>query len=187
MKIHLRAYLWYKLFNSLFFGLSVGSIFVLYTPLEPSIFSLGGIVLAIAMLFVAKFYEKMMNLLVFYRVTLLVEIVPFLIIISFLLFQYHYASVLFIYVSYQVTFVFGNYLVRMETLVLKRATLLGFADVLKQKGYLLGMVFSYLFYKIVEYYGITNKQEQVYDLHFGLFFLQLLILLLVFKTFRTHS
>ena len=171
----------------MFFGLSVGSIFVLYAPLEPSIFSLGGIVLAMAMLLVAKFYEKMMNLLVFYRVTLLVEIVPFLIIISFLVFQYHYASVLFIYVLYQVIFTFGNYLVRMETLVLKRALLLGFADVLKQKGYLLGLVISYIFYKVAEFFGITNKQEQVYALHFGLLFLQIVILLLVFKTFQSPS
>jgi hypothetical protein len=171
----------------MFFGLSVGSIFVLYAPLEPSIFSLGGIVLAMAMLLVAKFYEKMMNLLVFYRVTLLVEIVPLFIIISFLLFQYHYASVMFIYISYQVTFVFGNYLMRMETLVLKRAILLGFADVLKQKGYLLGLVISYVFYKVAEFFGITSKQEQVYDLHFGLLLLQIFILLLVLKTFRTCS
>ncbi|MDD3344708.1 MAG: hypothetical protein PHR87_14185 [Sulfurospirillaceae bacterium] len=187
MKLHIRAYFWYKLLNSLFFGLTVGSIFVLYTPLEPSIFSLGGVLLAIAMLMVAKFYEKMMNLLVFYRVTLLVEIIPLVFIVSFLCFKYHYASVLVIYISYQLTFVFGNYLVRMETLVLKRATLLGFADVLKQKGYLLGMVISYFFYKIAEFYGVTDKQEQVYDLHFGLLFLQMFILLLVFKTFRSTS
>jgi len=183
MKLHLRAYLWYKLFNSLFFGLSVGSIFVLYTPLEPSIFSLGGIVLAVGMLVVAKFYEKMMHLLVFYRITFLVELIALGIVLSFLLFKYHYANALFIYASYQVTFMFGGYLVRMETLVLKKTALLSFADVLKQKGYLVGMVLSYGFYKVLEYYGITDKQTQVYALHVSLFLLQMVILYLVFKAF----
>lgn len=145
MQLILRPYLWYKLLNSLFFGLAVGSIFVLYTPLEPSVFSLGGIGLAVGLLVVAKVYEKMMNLLVFYRITLLVELISLLIVISFLVFQYSYSNVLFIYISYQLTFVFGNYLVRMETLALKRAALLSFADVTKQQGYLAGMVLSYFF------------------------------------------
>ena len=35
----------YKFFNSLFLGLSVGAIFTLYAPLEPSIYSLGGVFL----------------------------------------------------------------------------------------------------------------------------------------------
>ena len=184
MKLHLRAYLWYKLLNSLFFGLSVGSVFVLYTPLEPSVFSLGGIALAFGMLFVAKFYEKMMNLLVFYRVNLLVEIVPLLIILSFLCFGYHYMNALFIYASYQVTFMFGGYLVRMETLVLKRTTLLSFADVMKQKGYLVGMVLSYGFYKVLESLSVFDKQFQVYYLHVSLLVLQIVILYLVFKAFN---
>lgn len=186
MQLHFRAYLWYKLFNSLFFGLAVGSVFILYTPLEPSVFSLGGIFLAVGMLVVAKFYEKMMNLLVFSRITFLVEWLALGIIVSFLIFQYHYVNVLFIYISYQLTFVFGNYLLRMETLLLKRTTLLSFADVLKQKGYLLGMVLSYLFYKVVEFYDITDKQMQVYILHVGLLMLQIAILFLVWQTFRTR-
>lgn len=183
MHLHLRAYLWYKLFNSLFFGLSVGSIFVLYTPLEPSIFSLGGMALALGMLLVAKGYEKMMHLLVFYRITLLVETVVLGLVLSFLLFEYHYANALFIYASYQLTFVFGSYLVRMETLALKRTVLLSFADVLKQKGYLLGMVASYFFYSILAYFGIVDKQLQVYYLHTLLLVLQIVIILTVFRAF----
>ena len=183
MRLNLRAYLWYKLLNSLFFGLSVGSIFILYTPLEPSVFSLGGILLAIGLLLVAKFYEKMMNLLVFYRITLLVEFVALFIVVSFLVFQYNYINVLFIYASYQLTFMFGGYLVRMETLLLKKTALLSFADILKQKGYLLGMILSYLFYKIVEFYGVLDKEMQVYILHVGLLLLQVVIVLVVFRAF----
>lgn len=186
MNINLRPYLWYKLLNSLFFGLAVGSIFVLYTPLEPSVFSLGGIGLAVGLLVVAKVYEKMMNLLVFYRITLLVELLALLIVVSFLLFEYSYHNVLFVYISYQLTFVFGNYLMRMETLALKRTALLSFADVIKQKGYLAGMVLSYLFYKIIEFFGIVDKQSQVYDLHIGLLGIQIVIIFFVFKAFRSR-
>lgn len=184
MNINLRPYLWYKLLNSLFFGLAVGSVFVLYTPLEPSVFSLGGIGLAVGLLVVAKAYEKMMNLLVFYRITLLVELLALLIVVSFLIFQYSYTNVLFIYISYQFTFVFGNYLMRIETLALKRTVLLSFADVVKQKGYLAGMVLSYVFYKSIEYFGILDKQSQVYYLHMGLFGVQIVIIYCVFKAFR---
>lgn len=186
MKLNLRPYLWYKLLNSLFFGLAVGSVFILYTPLEPSVFSLGGIGLAIGLLVVAKGYEKMMNLLAFYRITLLVEFLALVIIVSFLIFQYSYSNVLFIYISYQLTFVFGNYLMRIETLALKRTSLLSFADILKQKGYLIGMVLSYLFYKSIEWYGIVNKQEQVYALHIGLLGVQIAILFYVFKAFKAR-
>ena len=183
MRLHVRAYLWYKMFNSLFFGLSVGSIFVLYTPLEPSVFSLGGIALALGLLVVAKFYEKMMHLLVFYRVNLIVELIPLMIIISFLVFKYHYFNALFIYASYQITFMFGGYLVRMETLLLKKTALLSFADVMKQKGYLVGMLLSYGFYKALEYGGIDDKQIQVYDLHLILLLLQIVIVYLLLKAF----
>ena len=183
MHLVLRPYLWYKLFNSLFFGLAVGSVFVLYTPLEPSIFSLGGIGLALGLLVVAKVYEKMMNLLVFYRVTLFVEVLSFVIVVAFLIWKYHYMDALFIYASYQLTFVFGNYLIRIETLALKRTILLSFADVAKQKGYLIGMILSYLFYKSVELIGINDKQMQVYYLHCGLLLLQIVIITLVLNSF----
>ena len=186
MKLHLRFYLWYKLLNSLFFGLAVGSVFVLYTPLEPSVFSLGGIGLAIGLLLVAKAYEKMMNLLVFYGVSLGVELLSLFIVMSFLLFDYAYANVLFIYIAYQMTFIFGNYLMRMETLVLKRTRLLSFADVVKQKGYLAGMIFSYIFYKGLEYCEIMEKQTQVYYLHELLLGIQILMIVLVVKAFRSR-
>ncbi|MDD3324313.1 MAG: hypothetical protein PHN38_04235 [Sulfurospirillaceae bacterium] len=184
MSLHVRAYLWYKFLNSLFFGLSAGGVFVLYAPLDPSIFSLGGVALAVGLLLVAKFYEKMMNLLVFYRVTFLVESVTLLIVTSFLIFRYSYISVLSIYLLYQVVFVFGNYLVRFESLTLHRASLLSLTDVAKQKGYLGGLVLSYLFYKMLEYIDITDKQVQVVYLHGLLLVLQGVILYSVYLSFR---
>jgi len=184
MQLNLRAYIWYKFLNSLFFGVSVGSIFILYTPLEPSIYSLGGIFLALSMLFLAKWYDVMMNLKVFYKVTLLVEMIVLIFVGLFLVLNYSYMTALSVYVGYQITFVFGNYLVRMETIALKKTQLLSFADVAKQKGYLFGMIISYLFYKFLEYLNIVDKKIQVYDLHVGLLLLQICIVILVIKAFK---
>lgn len=168
----------------MFFGLSVGSIFIIYTPLEPSIYSLGGVALATSMLVVAKFYEKMLNLLTFYRVTLLVEVVILLMLLYFLFVGYGYQTAILIYLGYQVTFTFGNYLVRAETIFLHQAKLLSILDVAKQKGYLAGLLVSYLFYKSLEFFDITDKQIQVYDLHILLLVLQISIIFLVLKAFK---
>jgi len=185
MNLNLRAYIWYKLLNSMFFGVSVGSIFVLYTPLEPSIYSLGGIFLAVGMLFLAKWYDVMMNIRVFFKVTLLVEFIVLIFIGFFLLFNYSYMTALSIYVGYQVTFMFGNYLVRMETIALKKTSVLSIVDVAKQKGYLFGMVISYGFYKLLEYLHVVDKKIQVYDLHVGLFLLQIIIIYFIFRAFKS--
>lgn len=184
---HLRPYLWFKLLNSLFFGLSTGSVFILYSPLKPSVYSLGGIILALGLLVVAKFYTPMMNRRVFYAITLMVEAVILAMICYFLFFSYSYMSALLIYASYQFTFIFGGYLVRAETVALGRAKAMSFVDVAKQKGYLAGMVLAYGFYKFLEWQGISDKQEQVYILHFGLLGLQLIIILLIFKAFKINQ
>jgi len=47
VKLKENNFLWYKLLNSSFTGLSVGILFTIYQPLtDPSIYSLGGIALA---------------------------------------------------------------------------------------------------------------------------------------------
>jgi len=161
----------------------VGSIFVLYTPLEPSIYSLGGIFLAIGMLVVAKFYNKIMNIEAFFYITLLVEVVVLAFICAFLILNYSYMSALLVYLGYQITFVFCSYLVRMETIALRRTEFISFADVMKQKGYLVGLVLSYLFYKLLDYINITDKQVQVYDLHIGLLALEVVIVVMIFRSF----
>jgi hypothetical protein len=182
--INLRSYLWYKLFNSLFLGLSVGSIFVIYTPLEPSVYSIGGIFLALGMLLIAKFYEKLMKMQIFFYITLLVELIVLCFVGFFLCYNYSYITAMSVYAGYQLTFVFGNYLLRMETIALKRSKLLSFIDVAKQKGYLLGLILSYLFYKSLEYLAINDKQIQVYNLYIILFILQLIIIILILKSFK---
>jgi putative membrane protein len=185
MKIENRQFIKYKLINSLFLGISVGSIFTIYTPLEPSIYSIGGILLALAMLFIAKLYSKIINIYYFYRISIFVELAALFLVLYFLIFSYSYMTALLVYAGYQITFTFGSYLVRAETVLLRRAKILTFLDVAKQKGYLIGMGVSYIFYKILENYAlITSNQDKVYNMHFLLLAIELLTIYYLLKSFR---
>ena len=75
MELNRKYFLLYKFFNSSFTGLSIGILFIIYKPLEdPSIYSLGGIILASAMLLLAIFYEKLLNIKSFLKISFVVEI-----------------------------------------------------------------------------------------------------------------
>jgi hypothetical protein len=174
----------YKFFNALFLGVSVGAIFTLYAPLEPSVYSLGGVLLALGMLFVARMYSYILNAEWFFRISLFVEVVLLFALLYFLYHAYSYQTALLMYVGYQVTFVFGSYLIRAETLLLKTDSLLTKLDTVKQLGYLLGMGLSYIFYKVMITYGIKSHQTQVYDLHFLLLGIEIIVIFLVFKSFK---
>jgi len=174
----------YKFLNSLFLGLSVGSIFTLYAPLEPSVYSLGGVILALSMLLLARLYQHILNAKWFFRISLGVEGVLLVAIGYFLLLSYSYQTALMLYIGYQVTFVFGSYLVRAETLLLKTDILLSKLDTAKQLGYLLGMGLSYLMYKSLTHSGITNTKEQVFLLHILLFIIEIIVILFVYKSFK---
>jgi len=187
LELQFKEYLKYKFLNSLFLGLSVGSIFILYTPLMPSIYSVGGVLLALGMLIVAKFYYKILNIHYFYKISLFIELILLSVLVYFLLFSYSYTTALIIYIGYQITFVFGSYLVRAETLFLKKTKFLEYVDVAKQKGYLLGMVFSYFFYTFLEkFFEIHDKQVQVYNIHFLLVCVEVMIIYYLTHSFRTR-
>lgn len=181
--IKIRDFLWYKFLNSVFTGLAMGSVFTIYGSLEPSIFSIGGIFLAIGLLMVAKYYTKILNIKAFYRISLSVEVVMFLMVVYFILNPYSYTTALLVYIGYQISFMFGSYLIRAETLFLNRIAILSFLDVAKQKGYLTGLAISYLFYKVLEYFETINNQMQVYYLHIGLAFLESFIIYFLWKAF----
>lgn len=174
----------YKFLNSLFLGLSVGAIFTLYAPLEPSVYSLGGVLLAMGMLLVARLYHHILNAKWFFTISIGVETLLLLAMLYFLLFPYTYQTALIIYIGYQITFVFGSYLIRIETLLLEKDILLTRLDTAKQLGYLLGMGVSYLFYKVLSSYCINENQTQVYHLHFLLIVVELLVIGLIFKSFK---
>lgn len=181
--IKIRDFLQYKFLNSVFTGLAMGSVFTIYGALSPSIFSIGGIFLAIGLLIVAKYYTKILNRNSFYHISLGVEVVMLLMVGYFLLSPYNYTTALLVYIGYQISFMFGSYLVRAETVFFNRVKILSFLDVAKQKGYLVGLAVSYIFYEILKYYGISDNQTQVYYLHFGLIFLEIAIIYFLWKAF----
>jgi len=184
MKLNEKAFIRYKLFNSSFTGLSIGILFTIYSPLDPSIYSIGGIILAASMLLIAKFYEKLLNIKSFFYISLMVELMMLITVITFLFMQYSLASALLIYMGYQFTFIFGGYLVRAETLVAKDKELLGKIDVNKQLGYLVGLGASFVFYKALEYgFEITDSKIQISILHYLLIGLQGFIILLLLRSF----
>ena len=145
-------------------------------------------VLAGGMLVIAKFYDTLLNIKSFFQISLIVEVVMLLTIITFLLLQYSLTSALLIYMGYQLTFIFGGYLVRAETLVAKDKELLGKIDVNKQIGYLVGLGASFLFYKVLEYgFEIIEPQTQISILHYFLISLQTLIILLLLRSFSKEN
>ena len=187
-QLNIREFINYKFLNSTFLGASVGSIFILYTPLMPSVYSIGGIALAVAMLLLAKIYYKILNINAFFKISLFVEAILLFLLLYFLLFSYAYVTALIYYVGYQITFTFGSYLIRAETLFLRKAKALEFVDVAKQKGYLVGMFLAYIFYESLEYfYSISEKESQVYAIHFLLLILELLIIRALLTSFRSES
>jgi len=142
-------------------------------------------VLAVGMIVVAKFYEQLLNIKSFYRISMLVESVMLITVLSFLVLQFSLASALLIYCGYQLTFIFGGYLVRAETLVTHRKELLSKIDVNKQIGYLVGLGASFLFYKVLDKgLEIADPKEQINILHYFLILLQSIILMLVISSFK---
>ena len=182
LRINSRNFLRYKFFNSLFLGTSIGSVFTIYAPLDPSVYSIGGIVLAASMLIVATLYSRILNINYFYKISLFVELVILSVIVAFLLLSFNYQIALFVYIGYQITFMFGSYLIRGETLLLKKDRLLTLVDVAKQFGYLIGLGLSFLFYKFIEYqFQIIDNQTQVFYIHYLLLTIEIIVIINFFK------
>ena len=184
MKLLFHPYLRYKFVNSLFTGLLGGAAFTIYGSLSPSTFSLGGIVLALGLMTLAYSYHRLMKLETFFRFSLAAEIIMLFMVGFFLLFSPYQTTALIIYSAYQLSFILGGYLVRAETHFARHARIMGWIDVVKQQGYLAGLTLSYAFYKLVEYYGINDAHIQVYYLHFPLFFIEMLVIILLVRGFK---
>jgi hypothetical protein len=184
LKLNNRAFLRYKLFNSSFTGLSIGILITIYGPLDPLIYSIGGMFLAVGMLIIAKFYEKLLNIKSFYYISLMVEIMMLITVIIFIFLQFSLVSALLIYIGYQFTFTFGGYLIRAETLVANDKELLGKIDFNKQLGYLVGLGASFVFYYTLKNgFEIVDPESQIMILHYLLIILQVLIVLFLKASF----
>ena len=177
----------YKFLNSLFLGLSVGAVFVLYTPLSPAVFSAGGIGLAIGTLVVATQYRRILAARWFFHLSLLVELVTLSGVVAVLTFPVELPLALFVYIGYQLTFSLGNYLVRCETLLMVSVDQLRKLDVAKQAGYLLGMGAAWAIYSwLAASAHMEDRTEQVVALHWVLVVVEILVIAALWRSFDRH-
>ena len=184
MQLNNRAFLKYKLLNSSFTGLSIGMLFTIYAPLDPLTYSIGGMFLAVGMLIIAKFYEKLLNIKSFYYISLMVELMMLITAVIFIFLQISLLSALLIYIGYQFTFTFGGFLIRAETLIANDKELLGKIDFNKQLGYLVGLGASFVFYYTLKNgFEIVEPKSQIIILHYLLIILQVLIVLFLQASF----
>ncbi|RAX57607.1 hypothetical protein CCZ01_05550 [Helicobacter monodelphidis] len=188
----------YKLYNSLFSGLSIGSVFVIYTPLPPITYSIGGIFLAIAMWAVAYLYPKILNRHSYYKILLFIELLPFFIILIFI-FSYIFISrstplyiAILIYSFYQIIFIFGNYLLRAETMIFHHKQAIMALDISKQQGSFIGLILAFILYAFIEWQQSfrtpTNydKQEQIFYIHLVLLINQILVIHSLIRSFQRN-
>ena len=146
MTISHRIYLVFKFFNSMFSGLSIGTVFVIYAPLNPSVYSVGGILLAVATMVIATFYTKLIQ----------VEyLLNFFMCWNCNFDNYFGCTNIFIEPTGCIhclhrlsnNIFFGSYLVRCETLLLGSKKFLSKVDIFKQLGYLMGLGISHVVHK----------------------------------------
>ena len=185
IEINNRNYLKYKFFNSLFLGAGIGSYISQYQPIKISEIAILGIIFAFLSLFIAKIYHKIIYKKYFFQISLFVEFVMVFWMLFFLFFPFSYKIALLIYVARSLTFLFGDYLQRSETYLLKKKKIFSFIDVNRQIGIIVGMVFAVIYYYILEeYFQITENQKLVYYIHFILFGVECMIIYFLLKSFR---
>jgi len=179
------AFIRYKFLNSLFLGLSVGAVFVLYTPLSPAVFSAGGLGLALGTLIVATQYRRILVPAWFFRLSIAVELITLSGVTAVLVLPIALPLALFVYVGYQITFSLGNYLVRCETLLMGSVEQLRQLDIAKQAGYLLGMAAAWAIYTGLEHWLMVSEETaQVVSLHWVLWGLEVMVLGALWRAFN---
>tara|TARA_B100000900_G_scaffold185594_1_gene157363 strand:- start:2542 stop:3114 length:573 start_codon:yes stop_codon:yes gene_type:complete len=183
--INIRCYLYYKLYNSLFLGIGIGSYISQYQPIKILEIAILGIIFALLSIIIAKQYQKIININYFFKISLFVEYIMLFWMLAFLIFTFSYKIALLIYICRSITFLFGDYLGRAETHILKNKKIFTFIDINRQKGLILGMIYAVIFYYIVEhFFNISDNQKLVYYIHYILLFLQIYIIFQLNKSFK---
>jgi hypothetical protein len=185
-KIDIRSYVYYKFLSSTYAGSALGSIFIIYASLQPVVFSIGGIALAIGGWIVALFYVRMIKLGSFFVVGGIVETLLLVLTVCFVVFHNSTWIAFFVYSLYQIGFLFGGYLVRAETKLLSRTKLFSIFDKAKQMGYLAGLSFSFIAYETFGRIGIEDAKEQIVYLYTSLILLQIVVLIFYSKAFSRY-
>ena len=190
--IRKKFYIIYKFFNSLFFGIAIGSYVTQYEPLKIDDFPIMGIIFSLLAIPIALLYNKIMKIEYFYRFSLFVEIIMLIWISLYLAdpwsesssFQHSYQIALIIYIARQITFLFGDFLARAETIFVNETTILSKIDTIKQVGTIFGMIISVIIYNLLESkFGVSENEEKVYYIHFLLCLIQVIIIIVLHNAF----
>ena len=185
IEINNRNYIKYKFFNSLFLGAGIGSYISQYEPIKIYEIAILGIIFAFLALLIAKTYHKIIYEKYFFQISLFVELLMVFWMLFFLIFNFSYKIALLIYIARSITFLFGDYLQRSETYLLKKKKIFTFIDVNKQRGTIIGMFFAVVYYYILEkYFQITENQELVYYIHYILFGVECIIIYFLLRSFQ---
>lgn len=187
-RIRIKPYIQYKFVNSVFTGLSAGAVFVIYGILEPSIFSVGGILLAVGTFWIAKYYSSLMKLQAYYWTTLGTEIIILLAALLVLILPKSEFLALAYYSLLNLVFIFGTYLMRFESTYFRNNRVLTAIDSAKQIGQLVGLALSWLFYESLKLLtssgGTEASWDQVYKLHWIIVAVQLLTFIFCLRSFK---
>lgn len=183
--INTKTFITYKFINTMFMGIAIGSYVTQYKPIKIDDYPIMGIIFAIFTIGIASLYKRIMIIDYFFKFLLIVEFIMLIWIIFFLIYPYSYQVALLIYIARSITFLFGDFLGRAETIFLNKTETLSSIDVFKQLGNISGMIISVIFYKWIEQtYLISDNESKVYYIHFLLVFLQVIIIFFVFKSFK---
>jgi hypothetical protein len=115
-------------------------------PLPPEAFSLGPLAFSMGPLVVALAYSRLLNLPWFFRISVSVEVIVLLSVVAVLIYPQSFLLAAGVYLCFQLTLIFGNYLVRLETLVIAKESFKP-VDIGKTLGALAGALFALGFYQ----------------------------------------
>ena len=118
--LRLKPFVAYKSINAFFQGVWGTAYVALMAPLPPEAFSLGPLAFSLGPLLVALAYSRLLNLPWFFRISVSVEVIALLSVIAVLLYPQSFLLAAGVYLGFQVALIFGNYLVRLETLVIAK-------------------------------------------------------------------
>lgn len=188
--LKLKPFIGYKATNAFFQGVWGTAYVGLMTPLAPELFSAGGIGFSFGTWLVALGYSKLFNLSAFFRISLGVEIVALLSVLAILFYPAGFTLAATVYLGFQLALIFGNYLGRLETLVVARDNL-KHLDIGKSIGALLGLAFAAAFYQFARQWLNTDDSMRLVQLiHYPLLVVQTAnvgLLLISFDRSRFHE
>ena len=181
--LRLKPFVAYKSINAFFQGVWGTAYVALMAPLPPEAFSIGPLAFALGPLLVALGYSRLLNLPWFFRISVSVEVIALLSVVAVLLYPQSFLLAAGVYLGFRLALIFGNYLVRLETLVIATESFKP-VDIGKTLGALAGALFALGFYQWARtWLGTDDSLVLIQYLHYPLLIVQLSNLTLLLASF----